>query len=127
MRKSFTLMELMIVLIVVGILAAIGIPVYRKAVLSAEGRGAVANLRAIEAAEKVEFLERDLFTACGNTAACNNLLRLDISDTNYNYFVNVAAPNFTARAVRTAVGDVCTYTVTNTVPLSGSAGCVYEQ
>ncbi len=126
---GFTLIELIMVLILVGILVSIAVPAYRKAVLSSEGRAAVANLRAIHAAEKVIELETDAYAACGSAAACNTALRIDIpADTAYSYSVNTGGGNFTARATRVAPGDNCTYTITNsdTKP-SSSPQCVYEQ
>ena len=128
MRKSFTLIELIVVLIVVGILATIGIPTYRKAVLGAEGRGAVANLKAIQTSEKVIDLERGVFVACANLVACNTALNLDMPpDDNYTYGVTIigGAGGFRARADH--VDSNCQYDTTFTQEPEVSAGtCIYE-
>lgn len=128
MKKSFSLIELTIVLIIIGILAAIAVPAYRTTVLGAEGRAAVANLKAMHAAEKVIELEQDSYVSCATAAACNTALRIEIADDIYSYGVNTGGGGFTARATRVAPGDTCTYTMTeaDTKPNS-SAGCVYKQ
>ncbi|MFH1519316.1 MAG: hypothetical protein ABIE75_01930 [Candidatus Omnitrophota bacterium] len=128
MRKAFTLLELMIIVVIVGIIGGIGIPFYQNAVNGAKGREAVAQLRLIQAAEKVEMLESDSYQACSGYAACNPALNIDLPDDGWTYLVDqVTASNFRGRAWMSMGGGTCTYTINATQTDPGSSSdCVYQ-
>lgn len=76
-KSGFTLIELLIVFIIVGLLAAIAIPIYRaniKKVASSEG---AALLGSILTAQKVYFSENGTYTAD------KNILGIDLSGSKY--------------------------------------------
>ena len=123
--RSFTLLELVIVIIIVGILATLGIYPYISSRERALGREARANLQLIAAAERIWKMEsaNNAYTACSclcagtaatccNDAAvgCNILLRLNLNIQNWTYGVVAAgtgaAATFTATATRTAGTEI---------------------
>src|SRR5436309_14721317 len=60
--KGFTLIELMIVVAIIGILAAIAIPNFIKFQARSKQSEAKANLKAIYTAEKAYFQEKDTYS-----------------------------------------------------------------
>jgi len=56
--KGFTLVELMVVLLIIGILVAIAIPIYNSTQLKAKERACEANIRTIEGAAAQYYSEK---------------------------------------------------------------------
>ncbi|MBF0619154.1 MAG: type II secretion system protein [Candidatus Omnitrophica bacterium] len=55
MRNAFTMVEILIVVIILGLVAAFGIPSYTKAISRQKARQAIANLRAVSAANNYYY------------------------------------------------------------------------
>lgn len=121
--KAFSLIELVIVVVILGALAAIALPNYNKAKEHALGKEAIANLKIIAAAERIIRLETGNYAACNcstavNCAAvtgCNSLLSLDLSTNNWAYSVTLdgGSGGFYAQADRQGAGGYfnCAYRI----------------
>ncbi|MDP2910731.1 MAG: prepilin-type N-terminal cleavage/methylation domain-containing protein [Candidatus Omnitrophota bacterium] len=105
-RKGFTLVEVLIVVIIIGILAAIGIPQFAASIEKAKGGEARAGLGHIQTGEKVYFAENEYYTT--------TLGDLDISLTNKFWAFSIASltsTTYTATATRSG-GTHATQTLT---------------
>ena len=82
-QKGFTLVELMIVVIIVGILAAVAIPMYQGATERAKASEAVAALGTIRGALRVYYAEHGTYVnaAFVDNAQITVSSILDVSDT----------------------------------------------
>ena len=112
-RKGFTLVEVLIVVIIIGILASIGIPQFAASIEKAKGGEARAGLGHIQTGEKVYYAESEFYT--------NNPTDLDITLTQKFWAFSISTPSsttYTARATRsggTHSGQVITMDQAGTV------------
>ena len=56
-KKGFTLVEIMIVVVIIGLLAALAVPAFQKVRVTAQNRSIVNNVRQVIAAADQHFLE----------------------------------------------------------------------
>jgi type IV pilus assembly protein PilA len=80
--KGFTLVEIMIVVVIIGLLAAMAIPAFQKVRQSSQDKAVLNNARQLSAASDQYFLENGV-----STVASANL----VGATNYVKAVNTVA------------------------------------
>lgn len=104
--RGFSILEVIVVTVIIGILAALGLASFAGPKEQANEREAQANLKLIAAAEKVYRMEMGRYVVCNNSTEINNILRLMIptADLNWRYRVTNNAGNtaFVANARRTS-------------------------
>ena len=111
--RGYTLVEMMIVLVVVGVMISFGIPQFSRALEQARADVAGANLRAIWTAERIYWLDNRTYLPPGGvTTSLNVLVSLNLldpsilSDPYYTYLVTEAdTATFTATAQRAGNGS----------------------
>jgi len=121
--RGYTLVEMMIVLVVLGVMISFGIPQFSRALEQSRADVAGANLRAIWTAERIYWLDNRNYTSSLSVLVNLNLLDPSIpSDTSYTYLVAEAdAATFTATAQRAAnVSWSGTLTITQDGGLTGT-------
>ena len=102
MKKGFTLVELVIVIIIVGILSIVAVPIYKNYVFKAKLTEFDVALSSLIRAEKLYFLENGKFypmAGISSLSRYNTVLGIDLRNNKYVkdvQFVNYDANSFVA-------------------------------
>ena len=107
-RRGFTLIELMIVVVIIGILAALAIPKFIKVTGKAKVSEAKTILKEIFTLEKAYFNEHDCYVEFANGNACTQIgFDLPEGTSRFQYQVTCtdSSADFTARATESVDVD----------------------
>ncbi|MFA5411309.1 MAG: prepilin-type N-terminal cleavage/methylation domain-containing protein [Candidatus Omnitrophota bacterium] len=105
-KQGFTLVELIIVIVILGILVTLAIPAYRNTQERALDKEAASSLRTIQAAEKIYYMEIGAYYDSTGASALDHIKNLNTSlklslpqgnNRNWNYETNA---NGCAKAAR---------------------------
>jgi len=111
--KAFSLIELIVVIIILGILAAISIPAFQKTQERAFDNDAKASLKLIQSAEKIYRLETGFYyppgSTDGNHSTINTNLRLSLPVTTSKWNYTVDGTTGESKAVRSGGTDIRTW------------------
>ena len=100
--KAFTLIELMVTVIIIGIIAGFGIPTYTKMIDRAKERDATMNLDIMREATRIYFAREGSYPpALANIAAINTTLNINVMEQEGNTYDCIVASWYTCRADNT--------------------------
>lgn len=101
MKRSFTLIELLIVVIIIGILATIVAPSFTKTMEKAKADQAKLYLKAIRTGEKIYYSNNSTYIACADALAIKSNLSAEVTTENYTFSVTSnTTDTFLATATR---------------------------
>jgi general secretion pathway protein G len=122
LRRGYNLIEIIIVIIIIGILVTFAMPQFSKTRERAFDNEAKANLRLMQAAEKIYRMEIGGYYGPSNViASINTNLKLSLPATSkWNYSV---AASGDAAAARAGGGRTWSLAIGADDPTCGGAGC----
>ena len=115
-NKSFTLIELMIVVIIVGVLAAVAAPIMRKSIIRSKWTEGMAAMSQIRTAERVYYTEYGTYVNFDWGHGAEGLTALGLRPTDFDgrYFSN---NSFTVGILGSDFA-ICCYINSSTAPLA---------
>ena len=99
--KAFTLVEIMIVVVIIGLLAAMAIPAFQKVQARSQDAAVMNNARQLSAAAEQYYMENGMSTvAAGNLVGSSNYIKM------FPHIGHEWYPGFYTQGVTITVGNV---------------------
>jgi prepilin-type N-terminal cleavage/methylation domain-containing protein len=116
-RKGFTLIELLIVVVIIGILAAIAIPKFANTKEKAYVTAMKSDLKNLSTAEEAYFADNNTYTTSLSTAQFATSVGVSVS------IGTASGTGWSATATHGSTTKTCTITLGGTATTDGSPIC----
>lgn len=127
--KGFTLVELIVVVIIIGILVAIAVPAFLKTQERAFDKDAIASLKLIQAAEKIYRQETGFYypptgsVTLPSDINTNLKLSLPVTSPKWNYTITTTGDTSDSTAVRNGGTRTWDLPITTDEPVCTTGDC----
>lgn len=120
MKQGFSLLELLVVIVIIGVLSTIGLSHYGAMKERTLDKEAAANLKLMQAAEKVYHLETGTYYTSTDTTAINQELKLSLPVTSPDWQYRAMAGGCVEAVRSSSDGRSWNLPISQEEPVNGS-------